>query len=162
MPDHALTELVSAELALADAAASADLRQFRFDLGRLRGDALRQTGRFAEAEAAYNRVLAERPGALPVLMAVAACYRQTGQIDRAVAAMEEANRLHPDEPAVAYALARFCIVSGEHGRAIGWLGRAVRLCPEIGPDAEADPDFAPLRDDRHFRRIVEAAAARAA
>lgn len=150
MPDHALAEL----------AAIAEPHRHRFDLSRLSGDALRLLGRFDEAAAAYTRALAERPDALAAQMGVAACYRQLGRLDRATAAMEDANRLHPNEPAVLFALARLYVLTGEAGRALGWLGRAVRICPEVAAWAEQDDDFESLKENYHFRLIVEAAMAR--
>ena len=150
MADHALAELK----------AVADAGRHRFDLARLRGDALRLLGRFEESAAAYTRALAERPDSLPAQMGVAACYRRLGRLDRATAAMEEANRLHPNEPAVLFALSRLYTLAGETGRAVGWLGRAVRMCPEVADWAEQDDDFAPLKGSSHFRMIVEAAHAR--
>ncbi|HEX6985891.1 MAG TPA: tetratricopeptide repeat protein, partial [Planctomycetaceae bacterium] len=131
MPDHALREL----------AAVGEPHRHRFDLARLRGDALRQQRRFGDAAAAYTRALAERPDSLPALMGVASCYRQLGQLGRAVAAMEEANRLHPNEPAVLFTLSRLYALNGEVPRSLGWLGRAVRLCPEIAACAEREADF---------------------
>lgn len=150
MPDHALAEL----------AAVREPQRHRFDLSRLRGDALRLLGRFDEAAAAYTRALAERPDALPAHMGAAACYRHLGRLDRAAAAMEDANRLHPNEPAVLFALSRLYALTGETPRALGWLGRAVRICPEVADWAEQDDDFAALWANPHFRLIVEAAQAR--
>lgn len=152
MPGHALRELADVP----------DPDRHRFDLARLRGDALRLLGRFSDASLAYTRALAERPEALPALMGIAACYRHLGQIDRAATAMEDANRLHPNEPAVLFSLARLYLLGGEPGRALGWLGRAVRMCPEIAAWAERDDDFAGLSANRHFRLIVEAGLARQA
>jgi tetratricopeptide (TPR) repeat protein len=150
MPDHALKELAGVR----------NPDRHRFDLSRLRGDALRLLGRFSDAAFAYTRALAERPDALPALMGVAACYRHLGQIDRAAAAMEEANRFHPNEPAVLFSLARLYVLGGEPDRALGWLGRAVRMCPEIAAWAERDDDFVSLSANPHFRLIVEAGLAR--
>jgi len=150
MAGHALVEL----------AAVSGAEGHRFDLARLRGDALRLLGRFDEASVAYTRALSERPGSLPAQLGAAACYRELGRLDRAVAAMEEANRLHPNEPAVLFALSRFCAASGEAGRALAWLGQAARICPEIAEWAEQQEDFAYLKTDPDFRLIVEAARSR--
>lgn len=152
MPTHAVQELAGVP----------DGPRFRFDVCRLRGDALRAAGLFAEAEADYARALTERPDALPVVFKRADCQRRMGRLDAAIAGMEQANRLRPDQPAVVYALARFCTLAGERERALDWLARAVSLCPEIGPDAACDADFVPLRFDPRFRRIVTAPLRRAA
>lgn len=147
MPEHALRELEEALVP----------QHCRFHTLKLRADALRRLGRFSEALAAYTRALAERPDALPVLMSTACCYRQLHRLDRAIAAMEEANRFHPDQPAVLFALSRFYVIAGEAERSLSWLGRALRICPEIANLVDADSDFAPLRPDPHFHRLLEVA-----
>lgn len=150
MPDHALAEL----------AAVKDRHRHRFELFQLRGDAYRSLERWAEAISAYIRALAERPDALPVLMATAECYRRLGKIDRAVTAMEEANRISPNEPAVLFALSRYYLIAGHMPRAFQWLGLAIRRCPEIAAFAAEDADFASIKAHPQFLQWLAAAAAR--
>ena len=146
-PEHALREL---------AGAAGSLRH-RFDVSRLRGDAMRLLGRYGDAVGLYTRALAERPDALPVLMGLASCYRHLGQLSRATVAVEEANRLHPNEPAVLFAMSRFYALAGETERAFGWLGRAARICPDIAGWADRDADFAAVKAIPHFQWLLEAA-----
>lgn len=150
MPRHALEEL----------AAVRNVETHRFDVARLRGEALRLLGRFREAALAYSRAIAERPQSLTARLGAAACDRELGRPDRALAAMEEANRLHPNEPAVLLALSQFSAVAGEYDRALAWLDRAARICPEVAAWAERHEDFASLTTHPRFRLIIDQARCR--
>ncbi len=152
MAGHALKEL----------AAIRDRTQHRFEQFQLRGDALRLQERWCEALPAYTRALAERPDAVPVLLAAADCCRRLGEIERAIAATEEANRLRPDEPAILFAMARYHLIDGDVSQAFRWLGNAIRRCPDIAAIADEDPDFEPIRHHPRFQRWLAVAAARLA
>ena len=150
MPEHALREIRQI----------GEEGRYVLECLRLKADAYKALFRFEDAVTAYTRTLVEWPDCLPALLGIATCYRRLGQVGRAVAAVEDANRYHPNEPAVLFALARLYMLTGETSRGLGWLGRAVRMCPEVAGWAEADADFACIRQNPYFQLLLEAAKSR--
>ena len=133
--------------------------QYRFERYRLRGEALRGLNRWNDAVVAYMQALAERPQALPLLLAIAECYRRLGRLDRAMMALEEAYRIGPDEPAILYEMARLYLLSGNLPCGLPWLARAVQSCPDLAGLAEGDVDFTTIHDLPWFQQLLDAAAA---
>ncbi len=147
MPQHALRELDRI----------ADPETIPFEINRLRGEALKIDGRFAEALDVFARALAERPDDLGVLLGMAWCYKRTAQLPRAIAAMEQAYRFHPTQPIVLYNMACYYSLSGEKTQALSWLGRALRMEsssptePSLRALIPQESDFDPLRNDPDFQ-----------
>jgi Tfp pilus assembly protein PilF len=168
MPEHALREL----------GRIADPEAIPFEFNRLHGEALRATGQFEAALAAYARAMAEKPEEIDVLMGMAWCYKRTGQLPRAIAAMEQAYQAHPKELIVLYNLACYFSLAGEKAQALSWLGRALRmesslrkansesesgslswrgigqLEPSLRERIAGEPDFDPLRNDPDFQYLT--------
>lgn len=146
MPAHALRELD----------AIADPQRCPFPLNQLRGEALRRSGEYDGALAAYREALQERPDDLSVLLGVADCYRQTDRLPRAVSALQQAYRHSPEEPVVLYRLACCYALMGNKTQALSWLGRAVRMDADIRALLPHDHDFDRLRHDPDFQFILAA------
>jgi tetratricopeptide (TPR) repeat protein len=144
MPKHALREL----------AQITDPEAIPFEFNQLRGDALREEGRFEEALIAYARALAERPEDLGVLMGMAWCYKRSNQLHRAIAAMEQAYRAHPKEAVVLYNMACYYSLGGEKTQALSWLGRALRMQAKLRKLIPEESDFDPLRNDPDFQYVT--------
>lgn len=71
-------------------------------------------------------------------------------------AIDDGLRAHPESPGLHYALARLHAREGDRARALEALRRAAEREPELAPEALAEADFAPLRDDPEFRAAVGA------
>src|SRR5438309_6933617 len=79
MHQHALASLGQIELSGEGEA---------FPVNFLRGEALRNLERHADALVAFHRALEEKPEDVSLLMAMAWCYKRTDQLPRAITSME--------------------------------------------------------------------------
>ena len=122
----------------------------------LQAEALRLLGRHGEALCAYQTAQVFRPEDSDVMSAIAVCFKAIGRLERAIGAAQAAYRLSPDEPVCLYKLACYCCVAGQREQALSWLGRALRMDGSLRGQANQEPDFGPLRNDSHFRFIVDA------
>ena len=141
MPGHAIRELNEIR----------DAEECPFVFHQLRGEALRQQEKFAEALSAFKRANAEEPADLSVLMGMAWCYKRTDQLSRAITAMLESYRTAPREPIVLYNLSCYFALAGNKTQALSWLGRAIRMEPKLRKLIPEESDFDRLRDDPDFQ-----------
>ncbi|MEX1097702.1 MAG: tetratricopeptide repeat protein [Planctomycetales bacterium] len=146
IPDRALAELRGI----------GDALDFRFEVQRLTGEALRQKGAHEAALAAFLRADAEQPDDLSVLMGMAWCFKRTDRLPQAIECMERAYRASPDEPIVLYNLACYHALAGDKPQALSWLGRAIRMDRSLRKLIPEERDFDRLRHDPDFQFIVEA------
>lgn len=144
MPDHALAAL--------DEIAEPD--EVRFRVFYLRGEALRSQGRHAKAMEALQHAYAIQPDDVPLLMAMAWCYKRTDQLPRSIEMMEQAYEVKPKEAVVLYNLACYWCLAGNKAQALSWLGRAIRMDKSFRHAATTETDFDSLRHDPDFQLIV--------
>lgn len=123
---------------------------------QLRGEALRQADRYAEALQAYQRALAEDPDDVSVLLGMAWCYKRIGRLPKAIEMTERAHQASPQEPIILYNLACYFALAENKPQALSWLGRALRMEPSLRKLISEESDFDALREDSDFRFVVEA------
>ena len=100
----------------------------RRDVAMLRAYVLRARGRFADALAAYEQVIAADPNAVLAYQQVAVCKLALGQPEDAVPMLREAIRRDPRDPAVwnAYSNMGYALLTMRQPQeAVAWLRRAV-------------------------------------
>jgi len=91
--------------------------------------ALFQSGRLAEAEAAFRAMLAQAPGHGGALHALGVIALQAQRIGEAVEYLRRATDAAPGDPAVAYHFASALRQAGRHGEALSGFRRAISLQP---------------------------------
>jgi tetratricopeptide (TPR) repeat protein len=84
----------------------------------------------------------------------AAPLAKEGRFDEAIALMLPDAEAHPDHPALLYNLACYEALADRRDDALEHLARAVELSPRFREYAEADDDFAALRDDPRFSEVL--------
>lgn len=126
-----------------------------FAINLLKGLALRQMGEHASAAVALETAQGERPDHLPLLLALAWCYKRTDHLDQAIHTMEHAYHVAPTEPVVLYNLACYWALSGQKPQALSWLGRALRLDQDLRKLIPEESDFDKLRHDPDFELLVQ-------
>jgi len=98
------------------------------------GDVLRAEGRYAEASAEYETVLAINRNATDALDALANCKLMTGSPEDAITLAQEAIRLSPRDPRIGHLHIRIGqahLLQLRSDEAIRWLQRARRALPEL-------------------------------
>lgn len=148
MPDHALKELRAIDAP----------HECRFEIAGLRGEALRQNGRFDEALQEFLVADDANPDDLAILFGQAWCLKRTERLHDAIAAMERAYEIAPDEAVVLYNLACYWTLAGDKQNALSWLGRALRMDAGLQKLIPEESDFDALRDDPDFQFIIETVA----
>jgi protein O-GlcNAc transferase len=119
----------------------------------MRGIALLQQGKFADAEQLIQVVLQRQPANFEALHLLGVIALHTGRIDRSLALITKAIRINPKVPAAHCNLAAALQRLGRHKEAIASYGKAIAL----------KPDFAEAYNDRghalrQLRRFDEALA----
>lgn len=147
------------DLALSELRRVGEPEGIRFEVARLRGEALRQKDEHEAALDAFRAAAEEQPNDLSVLMGMAWCFKRTGRLPRAIECMERAYRACPDEAIVLYNLACYHALAEDKPQALSWLGRAIRMERSLRTLIPEETDFDRLRDDPDFQFIVEAGAA---
>lgn len=138
----------------------------------VRGTALLQQGKFAEAEICVQDIVRRQPSNFEALHLLGVVALQTGRIDRCVGLIAKAIKINPNVPAAHCNLAAALQQIGRHKEAVASYGKAIALKPDFAEayndrgnalrqlrqlsDALADcnraialrPDFAEAYDDR--------------
>lgn len=145
MAEHALSALREIE----------DPGDAKVQIDFLKGDALRHLERHADALRVFEKVFAENPENVSLLMAMAWCYKRTDQLSKAITAMEQAYRISPKEAVILYNLSCYWSLAGNKTQALSWLGRALRMDGSFRNLIPNETDFDPLRKDPDFQMIVD-------
>jgi tetratricopeptide (TPR) repeat protein len=120
----------------------------------LKGESLRGLQQYETALAAFNRAYAEQPDNIPLLLAMAWCYKRCGELQRAIAATEQAYHLAPNEALVLYNLSCYWSLAGNKIQALSWLGRALRMDGDLRNLIPTEQDFDSLRHDPDFQLVA--------
>jgi tetratricopeptide (TPR) repeat protein len=144
LPEHALASLAAIE----------DPHRAVYAVNFQKGLALRQLERHQAALEAFQLAQAEDPDQVPLLLAMAWCYKRTNRLMQAISAMEHAYRVAPDQSIVLYNLACYWSLLGNKTQALSWLGRALRMDQSLRKLIPDEHDFDLLRDDPDFEMMV--------
>jgi hypothetical protein len=123
--------------------------QFLIFLGGLKGQSERP--RNDAARMAARRVLVS---SWIQLREETARDMEVGELGRASARLALMGQMRPDDPAVDYRLARLNARRGRKGDAIEALRNAVKKGLSDAAVVEEEPDFAPLRSEAAFQRLL--------
>jgi tetratricopeptide (TPR) repeat protein len=93
------------------------------------GEALLAAGRWADAEAAFERVVELRPDHLEALVWLGSLHLDAGDDARALARLEQAIEVAPEAILPRWQLAALCHRRQDHARALGLLSVVLRLDP---------------------------------
>jgi tetratricopeptide (TPR) repeat protein len=143
--------------ALAELRSIPDPGEARYDYHRLLGECYRSRHDWAAALEQFDRCYEIQPQDLDILMAKAWCYKRLDRLSDAIAAMHEAYESHRDVPVVLYNLSCYYSLTGNKPQALSWLGRALRMERKLLQLIPKESDFAPLRNDPEFCRLLELA-----
>ncbi len=127
------------------------------DSGRasyLRGEALRQLARYAEAIPFLERSIRLRSDEIHIYLALAWCYKRTDQLPSAIDALERALAIEPSEAILHYNLACYWCLAHNRGICLQYLARALQIDDDFRELVQDEPDFELLRDDPEFRVLV--------
>ncbi|HET6425778.1 MAG TPA: tetratricopeptide repeat protein [Planctomycetaceae bacterium] len=147
MVDHALTEL----------SAIGNTEDVEYDYHRLLGECFRARQDWAAALAEFEQCNHLQPDTLDILMAMAWCYKRLDRLADAIDTMLSAYETHRNESIVLYNLSCYYSLAGNKPQALSWLGRALRMERRLLDLIPKETDFAPLRNDPEFCRLLELA-----
>ena len=120
----------------------------------LRGTALKELGRFAEAIGPLKRVAAQSPENIQVWLSLGWCYKRVERLDLAIEALEEALAAEPGQAIVNYNLACYWSLAGNKRQAILFLAQAIELDNDYRYLAGDEHDFDAIRDDPAFQALA--------
>jgi tetratricopeptide (TPR) repeat protein len=144
MPQHALDVL--------DRWGPAEMPSVR--AAYLRGEALRELGRWSDAIAALNMAAEGMPEEVPVYIAQGWCYKRLGRIDLAIAALEKGLEADPSSAILHYNLACYWSLGGNKRQALMFLSRAISMDQEFRNLVGTESDFDTIRNDPAFRALT--------
>ena len=120
----------------------------------LRGNALTDLGRYAEALVPLEEVVDVDPENVHVRLIQGWCHKRIGRIDLAVRDLESALEAHPDEALLHYNLACYQSLAHDKRRALRHLSRALALDADYRNLIDDESDFDPLRSDADFQALL--------
>jgi tetratricopeptide (TPR) repeat protein len=120
----------------------------------LRGKALTDLGRFAEALVPLEEVVDADPENVHVRLVQGWCHKRIGRLDLAVRDLETALRAHPDDALLHYNLACYQSLARNKRRALRHLSRALVLDASYRSLIDGEADFDPLRSDADFQALL--------
>jgi tetratricopeptide (TPR) repeat protein len=120
----------------------------------LRGKALSDLGRYAEALVPLAEVVDADPENVHVRLVQGWCHKRVGRLDLAVHDLEMALRAHPDDALLHYNLACYQSLAHDKRRALRHLSRALVLDAGYRSLIDGEADFDPLRSDADFQALL--------
>ena len=132
----------------------ADPYRAPFQVHFLRGEVYRQLQEHKAALIEYQQAYALKSADVPLLMAMAWCFKRTGQLTRAIYVAEHASRLSPQEAVLLYNVACYWSLAGNKAQSLSWLGRALRMDKGLRKLIAEESDFDFLRYDPDFQRMA--------
>jgi tetratricopeptide (TPR) repeat protein len=131
----------------------ADGKLERFSLA-LRAECLRCLGRWEEGAGAFEKILRREPEEVSAYVGLGWCLKRAGRLDHAMETLNQLLAVSPREGIGLYNLACYCSLAGDRDRALDYLQRSIEVDTQYRELAEAEEDFASLREDPAFRRIL--------
>lgn len=101
------------------------------DVALQQADALYQTGRTAEAEQAYDRLLQDQPDHPVALLRLAATYLSTARTTMAVGLLQRLIAVQPDMPHAHANMAAALMMLGQDAASLVYSDRAIALRPKF-------------------------------
>lgn len=123
-------------------------------IGYLRGESLRELGRYEEAIADLEMAVSILPDEIPPYLALAWCYKRTDQLPLAIEALEQAVRIDPGQGILHYNLACYWSLAQRPRLSLQHLQQALELDDRFRELAHEEPDFLPLRDHPRFQELT--------
>ena len=120
----------------------------------LRGKALADLGRYADALTPLGEVARVDPENIHVRLIQGWCHKRIGRIDLAVRDLETALRSSPDDALLHYNLACYQSLAHNKRRALRHLSRALVLDASFRTLIDGESDFDPLRSDADFQALL--------
>lgn len=120
----------------------------------LRGEALKELGRFQDAIEPLRQASEVAPSRIPTWLSLGWCYKRVGRIDLAIESLEEAISVEPREALVHYNLACYWSLAGNKRRALQFLAQAIELDEAYRDRVGGESDFDPIRNDPAFRALT--------
>ncbi|MBX3413508.1 MAG: tetratricopeptide repeat protein [Pirellulales bacterium] len=120
----------------------------------LRGAALRELKRYADAIAPLGEAGELKPSNINVWLALGWCQKRLGRLDLAIEALEQAREIRPNEAVVHYNLACYWSLARNKERALDCLARALDIDADYRDLIGNEPDFDPLRSDPDFQALT--------
>lgn len=128
---------------------------FPFECAVLRGESLRERDQLDEAVPFFRKALQMKPGDVAATVGFGWCAKRLGQTDLAVAAYEAALERHPDVALLHYNLACYQSLLGRADEALEHLRLAIAKEKAFRDVADAEEDFAGIRQLPAFRRLLK-------
>jgi tetratricopeptide (TPR) repeat protein len=123
-------------------------------VGYLRGEALRELGRYDEAITDLESAVSILPDEIPPYLALAWCYKRTDQLPLAIEMLERALRVDPGQGILHYNLACYWSLAARPRLSLRHLQRALELDDRFRELAHEEPDFIPLRENPRFQELM--------
>jgi tetratricopeptide (TPR) repeat protein len=120
----------------------------------LRGEALKELGRFQDALDPLRRASEIAPSRIPTWLSLGWCYKRVGRLDLAIESLEEAISIEPKEALIHYNLACYWSLAGNKRRALQFLAQAIELDEAYRDRVGGESDFDPIRNDPAFRALT--------
>jgi len=120
----------------------------------LRGHALRDMERYAEAIEPLREAAEIEPESIPTWIALGWCHKRTGRLDLAIEALEEALAADPEQAIVHYNLACYWSLAGNADLALTYLANAFELDPAYRRRVAKEHDFDPIRKHPSFLELT--------
>ncbi len=148
-------ELGMYEESLADYNRSLELRSDDPGILSNRGLTYSYLQRYDEALADYNRSLELRPDNTRTLNNRGVTYSYLGRYDEALTDYNHSLELEPDDATTLYNLACLFSLLKKTDEALAYLEKAIALDKKYLKMAKTDKDFANIREDARFKKLIE-------
>lgn len=120
----------------------------------LRGEALKELGRFSEAIAPLREAAEQTPDNVAVWLALGWCYKRMRRVDMAIQSLEEALEADPSQAIVHYNLACYWSLAGSKRQSLIHLSQAIEIEPDYRDLIADESDFDPIRNDPAFQALA--------
>ncbi len=129
-------------------------RGLRPKVSYLRGQALRNLERYAEAIASLNEAAELDSENTHTFLALGWCQKRVGRLDLAIEALERAMEIDSGQSIVYYNLACYWSLASNTQLALAYLTRAFDMEPGFRELVDEEEDFDPIRQDPRFLELT--------
>lgn len=120
----------------------------------LRGHALRDMERYAEAIEPLRAAAEIEPENIATWVALGWCHKRTGRLDLAIEALEEALSADAEQAIVHYNLACYWSLAHNADAALAFLANAFEIDPSYRRLVANERDFDPIREHPSFLELT--------